>query len=771
MGESFEDQFRVRRKIGAGSFGQIYSGENLRTHRRVAIKFEDRSTDVPQLLYESKLYAHLQGGTGIPKLHWWGHDDNRNIMVIDMLGKSLEDLFELCSRTFTLKTVLMLADQMISLLEFFHQKDFVHRDIKPDNFILGLGSSSNQVFIIDYGLAKRYRDQRNHQHIPFQTGLSLTGTARYASVGALNGDEQSRRDDMEALGYVLMYLLRGDLPWMGNQCKDQEEKFKRISEMKANTPFEELCKGFPKEFVQYFRMVRNLGFAEKPDYAGYRKLFRQLFMKKQFIYDYKYDWCNNYSNLSSNNLLQKKSTNDKKGKDDSLLEGYSDDNLLLTNTSEELVTSEEKLNVEEIHSGENKLNEQEIQEGGNKENKQEIHSDENKLNEQEIQEGGNKENKQEIHSDENKLNEQEIQESGNKENKQEIQKTGLVHTNEQKLSSHDIPKTKVVNKESIPKKENLQSSKKLIRSNSIPVKNMCLMDSKEFRSVETFESPNGKVPPSSHSINQTQSPFNSPDSNLNNKQNIQNEERRSPEGKPLKIPVPRNSTSRGLYRTSTPQPGAIANMEHHAKGKSSQKLERNVNYTGHDKHLKQHPSIPSQKLTSRASESNLLRQYNNDSVAVFHKNPGYNDKNSLTNKSRNGSPKLHDSPHNSPQNSPLASPMVSPQSSNQNLPLSFPTDITKVENSNMILNKNFKGPKDDHQGLHLTPFNRSHSSSRLTPVPNEEWDGNNAVPLHIHKIHRKNTDITLQVNLDFKNGANHKQIRKNQLKRRTIDVQ
>ncbi|KAK8899370.1 hypothetical protein M9Y10_001684 [Tritrichomonas musculus] len=284
------DQFIIRKKIGAGSFGEIYSGENIKTHRRVAIKFEKKDCEIPQLYYESKLYTILQGGPGIPSIYWYGNDENNNALVIDMLGKSLETLFKQCNSHFSLKTVLMLAEQMITCLEYFHQKNFIHRDIKPDNFVIGLGSKSNQVYIIDFGLAKKYRDTWNHQHIQFSTGNSLTGTARYSSLNALKGSEQSRRDDLEALGYVLIYLLRGNLPWMGKRFIDKENKYQGIANMKENTTFEDLCEGFPDEFIQYFYLVRNLGFAEKPDYLTYRKIFRDLLIKEGYSYDYKYDW-------------------------------------------------------------------------------------------------------------------------------------------------------------------------------------------------------------------------------------------------------------------------------------------------------------------------------------------------------------------------------------------------------------------------------------------------------------------------------------------------
>ncbi|KAG0485069.1 hypothetical protein HPP92_009148 [Vanilla planifolia] len=209
------NKFRVSRKIGSGSFGEIYLGYHLQTNEEVAIKFENVKTKHPQLLYESKIYRILQGGTGIPNVKWFGVEGDYNVLVMDLLGSSLEDLFNFCSRKLSLKTVLMLADQMINRVEFVHSKSFLHRDIKPDNFLVGSGRRANQVYIIDFGLAKKYRDSSNHQHIPYRENKNLTGTARYASMNTHLGIEQSRRDDLESLGYVLMYFLRGSLPWQG----------------------------------------------------------------------------------------------------------------------------------------------------------------------------------------------------------------------------------------------------------------------------------------------------------------------------------------------------------------------------------------------------------------------------------------------------------------------------------------------------------------------------------------------------------------------------
>lgn len=159
-----------------------------------------------------------------------------------------------------------------------HSKSFIHRDIKPDNFLMGLGRRANLVNIIDFGLAKKYRDPKTHIHIPYRENKNLTGTARYASINTHLGIEQSRRDDIESLGYVLMYFLRGSLPWQGLKAATKKQKYEKISERKMGTPIEVLCRGYPSEFVTYFQYVRSLRFDDKPDYSYLRKLLRDLFV-------------------------------------------------------------------------------------------------------------------------------------------------------------------------------------------------------------------------------------------------------------------------------------------------------------------------------------------------------------------------------------------------------------------------------------------------------------------------------------------------------------
>ncbi|XP_035722555.1 casein kinase I-like isoform X2 [Vespa mandarinia] len=284
------NKYRLGRKIGSGSFGDIYLGTNISTGEEVAIKLECIKTRHPQLHIESKFYKMMQGGVGIPTIKWCGSEGDYNVMVMELLGPSLEDLFNFCSRRFTLKTVLLLADQLISRTDYIHSRNFIHRDIKPDNFLMGLGKKGNLVYIIDFGLAKKYRDGRTHKHIPYRENKNLTGTARYASINTHLGIEQSRRDDLESLGYVLMYFNRGSLPWQGLKAATKRQKYERISEKKMSTPIEELCKGYPIEFGSYLKYCRALRFEERPDYSYLRQLFRTLFHGQGFTYDYVFDW-------------------------------------------------------------------------------------------------------------------------------------------------------------------------------------------------------------------------------------------------------------------------------------------------------------------------------------------------------------------------------------------------------------------------------------------------------------------------------------------------
>ncbi|KAK8860614.1 hypothetical protein M9Y10_012279 [Tritrichomonas musculus] len=298
-------RFALHHKLGAGSFGEIYSAEDLMTHKMVAVKLESNKIRSPQLEYEARIYQIMSEGAGIPKLYFFGAESKHNVMAIDLLGKSLEDHLSANRHPLSLKTVLMLADQMIECVQYMHYRHFIHRDIKPDNFVMGLKGSGNEnkVFMIDFGLAKRYRDPKSFSHIPYVENKSLTGTARYASVNAMQGCEQSRRDDMESLGFVFIYLLKGKLPWQGLPARDQKQKMKKILDVKRNTEIDDLCEDLPSEFSDYLHSVRKLEFEEEPDYKAYKKMFRDLFIKEGFVYDSIYDWT--FSNLPAKKAKKK----------------------------------------------------------------------------------------------------------------------------------------------------------------------------------------------------------------------------------------------------------------------------------------------------------------------------------------------------------------------------------------------------------------------------------------------------------------------------------
>ena len=310
-------RYRLGKKIGTGAFGEIFEGTDIFDNSSVAIKLEHNSVKYPQLLFEAKLLKSIPG-TGIPVMHWFGIAGEYNAMVMDLLGQNLEDLYNYCAKNFSLKTILMITIQMIERLKHVHDNHYIHRDIKPENFLIGKETTEKTIYLLDFGLAKRYRDEYTHIHIPLKENRNLTGTARYASCNAHNGLEQSRRDDMESIAYVILYFFRKKLPWQGLKCKDKNEKHAKIKEIKMSMTTEKLFEGLPKEFADYLTMVKKLGFEEEPSYKTYIQMFNKLFKAKEFEMDYRYDWVtvkDNTNVLKDASLVQSAEISQKREED------------------------------------------------------------------------------------------------------------------------------------------------------------------------------------------------------------------------------------------------------------------------------------------------------------------------------------------------------------------------------------------------------------------------------------------------------------------------
>lgn len=245
-----------------------------------------------QILYPAT-FQELREVVGFPRCYYFGTEGEYNVMVMDLLGPNLEDLFNYCHRRFSLKTVCLLADQMLHRIEYLHHKGFIHRDLKPENFVMGGDEQRAHILhLIDYGLSKRYRDPRTNLHVSYKEGKSLTGTARYCSINAHLGIEQSRRDDIEGLGYILLYFLkRGFLPWQGIRgAPDPQTKNVRISEKKINTRLEVLCRDEPSQILKFLTYARGMKFEETPDYTSCREFFASIIDRNGWARDWIYDW-------------------------------------------------------------------------------------------------------------------------------------------------------------------------------------------------------------------------------------------------------------------------------------------------------------------------------------------------------------------------------------------------------------------------------------------------------------------------------------------------
>ena len=288
IGQKLLNKYTIIKKLGEGSFGLIYSAKSQ--HNWYAIKLESRNHGQNLLENEACIMCYLRGKR-IPIVKSYANDMNFNILIMELMGKSLEEIFEsLPNRKMTISCVAKLGYQMIQILEYIHDKHIIHRDIKPDNLAMGRNENNGILYLIDFGLAKKFRSSRTLKQFPLTKRKSLTGTARYASINALQGYEQSRRDDLESAGYVLMFLLRGNLPWQNIKIKGKHDKYAKICNKKKEVSSKELGKDFPSQFAEVLEYFKNLGYTEDPNYEMCWKKMVDVIENEEESFDYIYDW-------------------------------------------------------------------------------------------------------------------------------------------------------------------------------------------------------------------------------------------------------------------------------------------------------------------------------------------------------------------------------------------------------------------------------------------------------------------------------------------------
>ena len=282
--ETLENNYAILIKLGSGSFGSVWRLMDRKTKKEYAVKIEDLTNS--RLKNEHKIYTKLSScAFGIPKVKRYFESEKYCYLIMELLGKNLEQLFVENKKSFSLNVVLKFGIDMIDILEQMHINGYIHRDIKPNNFIIGI--NDDNIYITDFGLSKKYI--QNSKHICMKVERSLVGTARYASLNVHEGVEPSRRDDLESVGYMLIYFLKGKLPWQGLKKKNENDVQIDLIEMaKCSISLDELCSNIPNCFKLYLVHCRKLIFDETPDYSYLRNLF--LKCAKNLELDLKYNW-------------------------------------------------------------------------------------------------------------------------------------------------------------------------------------------------------------------------------------------------------------------------------------------------------------------------------------------------------------------------------------------------------------------------------------------------------------------------------------------------
>ena len=287
IGKTFFKKYKATNKIAEGAFGVIYEGINLNTKEQIAIKLEDQSQY--NILEKEAYILYNIKGFGIVDIISFGRNKKYNIMIQPLLGNSLYQIYLNCKKQFTLKDICLIGLECLKRIKWIHNKNFIHRDIKPENFLVGK-KDPRIIYIIDFGLSKKYRSERTMKHIQFCLTKKLTGTARYASVNALKGFELSRRDDLESFCYMILFFLLKKLPWQGIKAQTQAKRYKKICDLKEMFDIDNYKKIIPFEIIKIFKQVKKLKFDENPDYYEMIDSFEHLLKKLNYKENETFSW-------------------------------------------------------------------------------------------------------------------------------------------------------------------------------------------------------------------------------------------------------------------------------------------------------------------------------------------------------------------------------------------------------------------------------------------------------------------------------------------------